>query len=403
MSNALQSGWRTYRFDKIAQSIAVRANPANVASDVYVGLEHLDPETIHLRRWGHPSDVSGDKLEFKKGDVIFGRRRAYQRKLAVADRDGICSAHAMVLRAKPEVILPELLPFFIQSDMFMERAISISVGSLSPTVNWKTLAAQEFFLPPIEEQERMAEILGAADEALERSLDIQLSIMEFKSVSLNELTSKSLISSNFQETRIGKIPSGWKVLCLGEVLSECQYGLSIPLHDRGQYPILRMMNYECGRITASDLKYVDLNETTFLEYKVYKDDILFNRTNSADLVGKVGIFKLDGDYVFASYLVRLKANTNIILPEYLNYYLNSSTGQRRILAYATPGVSQTNVSASNLKKVLVPVPPLMEQAQILERLLKIEKEVALVGDHLNRAKKLYFELLSLFLSGGDYV
>lgn len=168
MSGKLKSGWKIHRFDKIAQNVAVRANPAAVKTDVYVGLEHLDPETIHLRKWGHPSDVTGDKLEFKKGDVVFGRRRAYQRKLAIADRDGICSAHAMVLRAKPDVILPEFLPFFIQSDMFMERSISISVGSLSPTVNWKTLAFQEFPLPPIKEQKRMAEILWAADEAVEK-------------------------------------------------------------------------------------------------------------------------------------------------------------------------------------------------------------------------------------------
>jgi len=75
----------------------VRVEPAEAQTDVYVGLEHLNPETLHLRKWGHPSDVTGQKLAFKKGDVIFGRRRAYQRKLAVAEFDGICSAHAMVV------------------------------------------------------------------------------------------------------------------------------------------------------------------------------------------------------------------------------------------------------------------------------------------------------------------
>jgi type I restriction enzyme, S subunit len=128
------------------------------------GLEHLDPSMLHLRKWGHPSDVTGQKLAFKKGDVIFGRRRAYQRKLAVAGFDGICSAHAMVVRAKPKMILPEFLPFFLQSDIFMDRAIEISVGSLSPTINWKTLRVQEFPLPPLDEQKRIAEILWAADK-----------------------------------------------------------------------------------------------------------------------------------------------------------------------------------------------------------------------------------------------
>ncbi|MCF4113315.1 MULTISPECIES: restriction endonuclease subunit S [Dethiosulfovibrio] len=166
-TQSLKPSWKIVKFDDIAQNVAVRVDPADAKTDVYVGLEHLDPSTIHLRQWGHPSDVIGQKLAFKKGDVIFGRRRAYQRKLAVAELDGICSAHAMVVRAKPNMILPEFLPFFLQSDMFMERAIEISVGSLSPTINWKTLKIQEFPLPPIDEQKRIAEILWAADEAVE--------------------------------------------------------------------------------------------------------------------------------------------------------------------------------------------------------------------------------------------
>jgi len=167
-TQSLKPGWKMVKFGDIAQNVAVRVDPADAKTDVYVGLEHLDPSTIHLCQWGHPSDVTGQKLAFKKGDVIFGRRRAYQRKLAVAEFDGICSAHAMVVRAKPKMILPEFLPFFLQSDMFMERAIEISVGSLSPTINWKTLNVQEFPLPPLDEQKRIAEILWAADEAVEQ-------------------------------------------------------------------------------------------------------------------------------------------------------------------------------------------------------------------------------------------
>ena len=99
--------------------------------------------------------------------MIFGRRRAYQRKLAVAEFDGICSAHAMVVRARPEVVLPEFLPFLMMSDRFMNRAVEISVGSLSPTINWTTLKLEEFDLPPLDQQRRIAEILWAVNDALE--------------------------------------------------------------------------------------------------------------------------------------------------------------------------------------------------------------------------------------------
>ncbi len=180
----LSQGWQKVKFGDIAENVAVRVEPAEAQTDVYVGLEHLDPETLHLRKWGHPSDVTGQKLAFKKGDVIFGRRRAYQRKLAVAEFDGICSAHAMVVRAKPEMILPEFLPFFLQSDMFMERAIEISVGSLSPTINWKTLRVQKFPLPPIEEQKRIAELLWAADETVVRYSSVLRSLESLQSVAM---------------------------------------------------------------------------------------------------------------------------------------------------------------------------------------------------------------------------
>lgn len=393
-TQSLKPGWKMVKFGDVAQNVAVRVDPADAKTDVYVGLEHLDPSTIHLRQWGHPTDVTGQKLAFKKGDVIFGRRRAYQRKLAVAEFDGICSAHAMVVRAKPKMILPEFLPFFLQSDMFMERAIEISVGSLSPTINWKTLKVQEFPLPPIDEQKRIAEILWAADEAFNQHQQSNDNLMSVKRTLLNRLTVRGIGQQATQHTRLGEIPVHWRLATVGDVTSICQYGLSIPLNESGQYPILRMMNYDDGRIIANDLKYVDLDDSDFNSFKVHKGDILFNRTNSADLVGKVGIFDLEGDYVFASYLVRLRADEDQILPDFLNYYLNSGLGQRRLLAYATPGVSQTNISAGNLKKVLVPLPPMEEQKQIVEVLNNLELRKHLQRNHVAEAQKCLAALIN---------
>lgn len=159
-----KAGWTRVRFDQIATQINDRVdNPAEAGVERYVGLEHLDPDSLRIRRWGEPTDVESTKLRFQPGDIIFGKRRVYQRKVAVADFEGICSAHAMVLRAKPGTVLPEFLPFFMQSDLFMERALSISVGSLSPTINWKALAAEEFLLPPIQEQARLVEASSAIE------------------------------------------------------------------------------------------------------------------------------------------------------------------------------------------------------------------------------------------------
>jgi len=131
-----RTGWKRFPFCAFADNVNERVEPADAAEEIYVGLDDLDPGNLHIRRWGKGSDVIGTKLRFRKGDIIFGRRRAYQRKLAVAEMDGICSAHAMVVRAKPDVVLPEFLPFLMMSDKFMNRAVEISVGSLSPTINW---------------------------------------------------------------------------------------------------------------------------------------------------------------------------------------------------------------------------------------------------------------------------
>jgi restriction endonuclease S subunit len=164
------------KFGDIAKHISKRVEPSETNLDIYVGLEHLDPDSLKIKRHGVPSDVSGQKLLVKKGQIIFGKRRAYQRKVAVADWDCICSAHAMVLEANPCMVIPEFLPFFMQSEVFMNRAVEISEGSLSPTIKWKVLCSQKFPVPNIDIQrkliakletiERLAGLIDSAFESL---------------------------------------------------------------------------------------------------------------------------------------------------------------------------------------------------------------------------------------------
>lgn len=345
----LKPGWKTWRFEQMAANVNVRIdNPSESGMEYYVGLEHLDPDSLRIRRWGSPSDVEAGKLFFKTGDIIFAKRRAYQRKLGVAEFDGICSAHAMVLRAKHEVVLPEFLPFFMQSDLFMNRAIEISVGSLSPTINWKTMAIQEFALPPIEEQRRLVDVLQAIEHANESHQKIGQAANQLIRSMLSEL-----------------LNGDWPVVELGSVVQETQYGLSINAGSDGQYPMLRMMNIENGLCVENDIKYVDLTEKDFEAYRLVDGDVLFNRTNSYELVGRTGVYELEGDHVFASYLVRIKTNREKLEPKFLTLYLNSDFGRRQVLAYATKAVSQANVNASNLLRVRLPLPPLEVQQQVL--------------------------------------
>ena len=148
-----------YRFDQIAINSTEKKKPVEADKDTYIGLEHLDSGNLEVSRWGSEVAPIGDKLVMRKGDVLFGRRRAYQKKVAIAPFDGIFSAHGMVLRPIESVITKEFFPFFISSDYFLDAAIQISVGSLSPTINWRDLCKLEFNIPSIEQQNAISGML----------------------------------------------------------------------------------------------------------------------------------------------------------------------------------------------------------------------------------------------------
>ena len=158
----------TFKFDEIALNSTEKKKPVDEDKYTYLGLEHLDSDSIYVTRYGADVAPKGDKLIMKKGDVLFGKRRAYQKKVAIAPFDGIFSAHGMVLRPKEDVIDKDFFPMFIKSDYFLDAAIKISVGSLSPTINWRDLKELKFELPSLEEQRDLAEVLWAIYDMKDR-------------------------------------------------------------------------------------------------------------------------------------------------------------------------------------------------------------------------------------------
>lgn len=156
-----------YRFEDIAINSTEKKKPVEEDKYTYLGLEHLDPDSIYVTRFGADIAPKGEKLLMKKGDVLFGKRRAYQKKVAIAPFDGIFSAHGMVLRPNEKVIDKDFFPLFIKSDYFLDEAIKISVGSLSPTINWRDLKELRFSLPSLEEQKKLAQVLWSIYETKE--------------------------------------------------------------------------------------------------------------------------------------------------------------------------------------------------------------------------------------------
>ena len=362
----LKPGWKMLKFGDIAQNVVVRVDPANAKTDVYVGLEHLDPSTIHLRQWGHPSDVTGQKLAFKKGDVIFGRRRAYQRKLAVAEFDGICSAHAMVVRAKPKTILPEFLPFFLQSDMFMERAIEISVGSLSPTINWKTLREQVFPLPPLDEQKRIAEILWATDEAVEKWNSCQSSLQR-------------LIESVVEETAKNARDKGWDFKALGDVATVERGKFShrprnLPQFYGGPYPFAQTGDVHRAKGFIRDFEYTLTDEGKQYSKSFPPGTILIT---IAAVIGATAITETE---TWATDSVVGIVPGDEINVYFLEYFLKT---QRHYLEnVAATQTAQKNINLKILRPLQVPVPPLAVQESIIEKIAEIQAQIDLFEIHL---------------------
>lgn len=161
------------------------------------------------------------------------------------------------------------------------------------------------------------------------------------------------------------IPMNWNYTNLETIVVSSDYGTSEATNDTDGIPVLRMGNLVDGKISTTDLVYLNLTEEGKVRYRLNKGDILFNRTNSYDLVGKVALFDLDGDYTFASYLVRLVLNKNIADPAYVNFFMNLESSQRRMRNFATKGVQQVNVNPTILKKYfMIIVPSIQEQEQI---------------------------------------
>ena len=223
-----------YRFDEIAINSTQKKKPTEEDKVYYIGLEHIDPGCFDVVRWGSDVAPTGDKLLMQKGDVLFGKRRAYQRKVAIAPFDGIFSAHGMVLRPNLKVIDANYFPFFISSDKFMDTAVRISVGGLSPTINWKDLARQEFELPSLDEQKVLAYKLWAAyrlKEAYKKLLVATDEIVKSQFIEMFDFNDLSLTSpaNDFSKYCKDDTSSATKIVA-GDYLSKGIY----PIYDQSK-------------------------------------------------------------------------------------------------------------------------------------------------------------------------
>lgn len=351
-----------YRFEQIAINSTEKKKPVEEDRFTYLGLEHLDSGSLKVTRFGSDVAPIGEKLVMRKGDVLFGKRRAYQKKVAIAPFDGIFSAHGMVLRPNVEVIDPDFFPLFISSDYFLDAAIKISVGSLSPTINWRDLKILEFDLPDLETQRKLAAVLWSINDTME---------------SYKKLISATdeLVKSQFME-QFG-LPDnnvkGYPLGRIGDVVSDVHYGTSAKASDNGKYVYIRMNNitYE-GALDLSDIKRIDVADSEIENYIVRYGDVLFNRTNSRDLVGKTCVFDRKNPMIIAGYIIRLRMN-GLVLPEYLSLFMNTRYAKKLLFSMAKGAVGQANINAKELQDISIIIPPIDEQREFLTLVRQSDK------------------------------
>ena len=340
-----------YRFEQIAINSTEKKKPTEEDRFTYLGLEHLDSGSLKVTRFGSDVAPIGEKLVMREGDVLFGKRRAYQKKVAIAPFDGIFSAHGMVLRPREDVIDKDFFPLFISSDYFLDAAIKISVGSLSPTINWRDLRNLEFNLPPLEEQRKLAKVLWAMNNTMEAYKKLIKA-------------TDDLVKSQF-------------IALFGNPLSERSRWDAATITDAcaqilgGGTPSTKHPEYYAGTIPWVSPK--DMKTSTIADSIDHiTEDAIANSTtnlipaNSVLMVIRSGILKHDLPIAINSVPVTINQDMKAFVvssklhPQYLMGYFRAI---ERDVLLGVRAVTADNIDFKAFQKRLVPIPPMALQEQ----------------------------------------
>ena len=317
-----------YKFDQIAFNSTAKKLPEESDCQHYIGLEHLDTNSLFVSRWGSDVTPVGEKLLMKKGDVLFGKRRAYQRKVGIAPFDGIFSAHGMVLRPKENVMDKDFFPFFITSDQFMERAVRISVGGLSPTINWKDLKEQVFEIPSLEEQKALAAKLWAAYKLREDYKRLLTATDEMVKSRFIELFGNAENTKPLSDCIGTSFPGEW--------------GEDDP--DGNGVNVIRTTNFtNSGKLDLTNVVTRKIDPAKIDKKHLIPGDIILERSGGTadNPVGRVVYFDATGTFLFNNFtqLLRCKEEVNSLFVFYslFNYY-HTHKSEIRSMGNKTTGI-----------------------------------------------------------------
>jgi type I restriction enzyme S subunit len=384
-------GWTRVKFGDVVRNS--NENSRNLEADGIdrvIGLDHLDPGSLRLARWDNLAELPDGTTftrKFKPGQVLFGKRRAYQRKVAVPDFEGVCSGDILVFEPADKRMLAEFLPYVVQSDRFFDHALGTSAGSLSPRTKWAELAKYEFALPPLDEQQRMVETFVACDRKTEALL-----LAAESAVSLALSTFDSLVST-------ADVP----VVQLDSV-AEWRRGYSFKGSDYADdegFPFLTLASVDRGGGYRTDgLKYLK-TEPKASCIAVPGDLLVANTdlTPGREFIGRPFLvpesLKTAG---FSHHLSRIMTEDES-LREWLFWELQSPSSRKFVRSVAR-GSTVIMLDTRALGKWPVRVPPARTRAEVLHRIRLVMTLELKARGQLAATANLRTVLLSELVGGG---
>lgn len=366
-----KTGWKKWRFDEVCRQVNTSSkDPVADGLEHVIGLEHIEPGNLHITKWDTLEKETTFTRKFIKGQVLFGRRRAYQRKVAYAEFDGICSGDILVFEAIEENLLPELLPFLIQSDGFFEKALATSAGSLSPRTKFKELADYEFLLPPKAEQKRLAELLWTADEVVEKEKREREKVEMYK----------TSVSDDFFKT----IESSKPIKSFGNVFTGSTPSTKISEFWNGEYPFLTPteINNTLEPQTAS--RFVTF-EGLKASRKISKGDVLVT------CVGEIGRITIASQKCCANQQINIISPKNTIDSKYLFYGLKQ---YKNLLLKATTISVVPILVKSSFENIQIPDFPINKKESFVKRMDDIEQQIERCSLLLEQSQQIKQELIN---------
>ena len=409
----IPNGWQRVRLGDVAvinpkkPRLEIDADaPVTFVPMIAVGEDFSGIKDTLIRTF---SEVSKGYTYFEEHDLLFSKitpclqngKHATARNLI--NGFGFGSTEFHVVRAADPVNPRFLFRTLTKPEIIKECADSFTGTAGQQRVQPDTLRALPILLPPLPEQRAIAAVLDSIDDAIEGAEEAIAATEGLRDALLHDLLTRGLPGQHteFRDVPgLGTIPADWDVVRLGDVLDSTTYGTNSPLSADGAIPVLRMNNLQNGQIDLSDVRRANLVDKETRELNLIPGDILFNRTNSLALVGKVAVVRsLPQPISFASYLVRLRVQQGRANPFWLSALLWSDNCQSRIHKFATPSVSQANINPTNLKTLTIPLPSLAEQQAIAAALDGVDVAVGVARNETTKLRLLKESTAEALMTG----